>query len=379
MAIAVSYFFFFAIFGLFLPYMTPILLELGFPKHQVGLLHASFSLISVVVPALIGRASDRWLSADRVIRYAAFLLLIALVGQAISARIHLTWFVMFMILFAVGRAPMVPLLDTLAMRRVFADAGAYARIRVMGSIGFVCAATLFSALIREVDVQAFFVGMIGLAAVLVLTTFALPREQKPSTSGAVLKFWSQLDRTWWWWLLAMVLHWMCFGPYHYGFTLLLQEQGIPDSWTGSIWSIGVVAEILVFLASRWFFERWSTRTLLFVALIASLVRWLALGLWPHPWVIIVSQVLHGLGFALFYAAAIQNIHRYCRGHQLASYQTLFATCLAGGGNVIGMGVAGYLHELMPFHQVMLGFVPVQIAAVAVLSRVRLSDVKASFR
>ncbi len=373
MSVAASYFFFFAIFGLFLPYLTPVLVDLGFAKHQIGLLHGSFSLISVLMPALIGRASDKWLSVDRVIRIAALLILISAVGQLITAGKNVELFIVFMLLFAVARAPIVPLIDTLAMQKAAAEPGAYARLRVMGSLGFICSAVLFSALTLQSLVQTYFIGILALAILFFLTTVRLPQEKKPLDHVHTTKFWSTLDRTWWVWLLAMVLHWMCFGPYHYGFSLLLEEQNIDAKWIGPIWSIGVASEIVVFLASRWFFARWQTRTLLFVALLSSLLRWSLLAIWPTPGVIVFSQLLHGTGFALFYAAAVDAIHRYCRGIQHASYQSLFSTCLAGGGNVIGMSLSGFLHETMDFHQMLAYFVPIQILAIAVLTRVRLAD------
>ncbi|MCB1042575.1 MAG: MFS transporter [Acidobacteria bacterium] len=374
--ISASYFFYFAMLGLLLPYLTPVLLDLSFTKSQIGLIHAAFSVISVILPSIMGRVSDRWYSADRIIKSSACVMVIMALGQLLTASEWRLGLVLCMLLFAAGRAPIVPLLDTLAMKSVGADPGAFARLRVMGSLGFAVAAIMFSSVPWESQVAPYFVGSLFCSVATAFFSFGLPVERKAMNSGVNQRFWSKLDRIWWIWLLSMVLHWMCFGPYHYGFTLLLEECGVAGYWTGPIWSIGVGSEICVFLLTRWFFARWRTRTLLMMALFASLIRWTALGLWPVLWVVAVTQVLHGFGFALFYAAAVNAISIYCGGQQQASYQSLFSTCLAGGGNVIGMGMAGYLHEYFAFNQVLLFFVPVQLAAILVLLRVKLVEARA---
>ena len=169
------------------------------------------------------------------------------------------------------------------------------------------------------------------------------------------------------WLLAMMCHWLAFGPFNYGFTLLLEEQGLPPRMAGWFWTMGISAEIAVFFASGWFFRRWGYRTLLFFAMACNLLRWGMIGLYPRPWVIALSQILHGPGFALFYAAAIQGIHIYCKGMDRASYQGLFSTCVGGISAIMGSVAAGWLHDRMPFKDVLLWCLPVQGLAMLLLA------------
>jgi hypothetical protein len=93
-----------------------------------------------------------------------------------------------------------------------------------------------------------------------------------------------------------------------------------------------------------------------------------IGIYPAPWVIGLSQLLHGPGFALFWAAAVQGIHQYCGGVQRASYQGLFSTCIGGLAGMLGTATAGALHEHMPFREVLLWLLPVQAASLLLLWR-----------
>ena len=194
----------------------------------------------------------------------------------------------------------------------------------------------------------------------------LPKEIKTPLPQMEQGFWRSLNRSWWLWLIAMMCHWIAFGPFNYGFTLLLAEQGISESATGWIWSIGIAAEFALFLASGWFFSRWRIQTLLLAAFAANLLRWLMVVVYPTPWTITLSQLLHGPGFALFYAAALQAISRYSGNNHRASFQGLFSTFVGGIASVVGNALAGALHEHMSFRMMLAWFLPIQVLGMVIL-------------
>ena len=364
--IAASYFFCFLIYGIMVPLMSPVLLEMGYTKTSVGLIQAGIYCTGVVVPIVSTRISDLHLSQERFIRLTAITMTMAsLVMWHTSSRPG--WlFIAGLLGMAAMRAPQVPLQDALAMQVASNQPGRFARMRQAGSVGFALAAIVMGYLSEGLGLQIFFPAMTLAILLYTVNSFFLPTEEKEPKSPEKSAFWFNLNRSWWFWLLALFCHWVCFAPYHYGFTILLTEAKVPLSISGWMWTIGVAAEIVFFLFSGRFFDRLGFRGVLILAFCANLIRWTLVGLFPNGWVIAFSQLLHGPGFALYYAAVLQGIYHYCGGRQRASYQGLYATIVAGGATILGMLLCGELYERMPFASVFLAMVPLQILGLVVL-------------
>ena len=363
---ALSYFFFFVTFGILVPYLSPTLLELGFSRREIGHIHAAMYGCNMIFAVWGGRLSDKYLSADRTIRLCA-LTLCGLAGLMwLGSTLGPIYLLLPLVGFAAARAPLIPLQDTLAMQVADRDPRRYSNQRVWGSLSFALAAIGFGYLAASFSMAIFFPALLVACLLFVLAGMSLPKEEKKPKPPGFSGFWSSLNRSWWLWLTAMTLYSVCFGPYNYGFTLLLQEAQVPGYLTGWIWTVGVAVEIIVFLMAGTLFDKFGFRKLMLVAFAANMLRWVLLALSADPWLITVSQLLHGPGFALFYAAAMQAIHHYSRGVRQASYQGLFSTVVGGLGNIIGVDLAGGLHEIMPMQQTVRWFLPIQALALIIL-------------
>jgi len=373
---AASFFLYFMFFGLMIPYLSPALLHLGFDRGDTGLIIAGLYLINTVMPILGGRLSDKYASADRVIR-------VCTIGMTVFAA--LTWwqasatttFLVLLLVMGIFRGPMIPMLDATAMSVVDGDPRRFSRLRMFGSIGFAVAATGMGFLVASHDVGVFFPVVFGICAALMICTWTvLPAERKTvATHEPGRGFWKTLNRSWWIWVAALVCHWLAFAPYHYGYTLFMQEEGLPDRYSGIVWALAVITETGFFFISGWFFARFSFKSVLMIAFASNLVRWLVLTIYPAPWMIVVTQLLHGPGFALFYAAAIQGISFYCGGVDRASYQGVLITAVNGFASIIGSALAGALHDHMPFRELLLWFVPVQILGMVILASSKLHPIR----
>ncbi len=362
---AISYFVYFALLGIFMPYLSPVLLDLGYSKSEAGTLWGIMYFFSTVTPFLGGRISDKWLSARKTMWLCSALLTFAAI--ILLFYNSQAWiFIPGLFLFTIARSPMVSLQDTLAMQAAGDNPKKFGRLRMMGSVGFATSVTLFGYLADWRGWQIFFTTQVALCVLLLMSCRMLPNEETEHKTHQTSGFWRSLNRSWWMWILAMVCHWISFGPFNYGFNLLLEEQGISPRLHGWYWVIGIIMEVVVFMWSSWFFARWQFRTLLFLAFFANLIRWTLLGLYPEPWLIAVTQLLHGFGFALFYAAAMQGISHYCGGVNRASYQGLFSTSVGGFASIIGTTASGWLHEGMSWNNMVLWFVPIQVLGIILL-------------
>lgn len=363
---ALCYFFFFASLGVAVPFLSPALLDAGYSKSEAGLIVAATYIFSVFVPIFGGRITDRFMTPDQMLRYAAWIMVLSASGLWWFSGERSFLFMFFLITYSAARSPMVPLQDALAMQVAKDNAATYGRMRMTGSLGFALASTGFGYVVGMRGISIFFLGLVVVCLCFAVQTLFLPRGERTHEKGSSSHFWRELGSNWWLWLSAMVLHWIAFGPFHYGYTLLLEEQGVSPEASGWYWSMGIGAEVIMFLISGWFFARWRVRHLLMVALVCNLFRWLLVGIYPHPIVLLTTQILHGFGFGLFYAAAMSAIGKFSEGKNRASYQGLFSACVGGLGSIIGSIMAGLLHDHMPMYQVMLWCVPVQLVAMVVL-------------
>lgn len=367
-AIGLNYFCFFLVFGVTVPSLSPALLNLGFSKQQVGLIVAATYSFNALVPIMGGRLTDRYLTLTQTIRLAAFAMALTSLGLYLFAGERALLFLAFLLANAAVRSPINSLQDALAMQTARDQPGGYGRLRMVGSLGFAVGSAGFGYLVELRGIDIFFAAMALTTAVYAGVTLLLPDRGREHHGSEPLHFWRGLDRQWWLWLVAMFLHWTAFGPYHYGFTLLLLEQGVKQQLTGLYWSLGVGAEIAMFFCSAWFFRRWQVRPLLFVALGANALRWALIGLFPSPLVILASQLLHAFGFGMFYAASMSAVAHFSRGVNRASYQGLFSACVGGLGSIVGSMGAGWLHQRMPMYLVFAWMIPVQLAALFMLMR-----------
>ncbi len=370
LGVTLSYFFFYCGVGIIVPYLSPLLVTLGYSRQQIGLIQAASSAFMMVMPALVGRLSDRFWTADGVLRGCTVL--------GFAAALFLWWqaqavawiFTGALLLVALCRAPMISLQDTLAMQVAQGQANAYARLRMIGSIGFMLTATVAGIAFQGALVERYFPALVlVLAGMGVSTTFLPSHHRTTVVQHHASGFWRSLSPHWWLWLGAMVLHWMSFGPYHYGLTLFMQEIHVPEHLTGVLWSFAVLCEVLSFYAARWVFKRWAFQNVLFFALGVTFLRWLLLGLFPTQSMLWITQPLHGPGFALFYAACMQGVQHFSAGHHSASYQGLLSTGVSGFGSAAGIALAGWLHQRMPFAHVWLWMLVPQGLALVLLASV----------
>jgi PPP family 3-phenylpropionic acid transporter len=364
---AVTFFFLYGVGGLTGPFLAPLLTRYGYSHGEVGLLLSSASVCGTLAPLVAGRLGDGRVRPDRLAQActAAALGLALLLGWRAETPDGLLW--PLFLLFSLVRAPLGSLLDGLAMGAAGFSAALYSRVRLTGSVGFIVVSSVVGWARVGTSPARFFACLILLTGLTFAVTPLLPAAPpRPPVPPDAPGFWQSLPPAFGCWLGAMMLHWFAFSPYQYGFTLLLAEARVPESWMGVIWSLGVGAEVAAFFASPWIFARFRYHRVLYWALVLSGVRWLLLGLWPTLPIIVGTQLLHGPGFALYYAAALQTLHAFGQGRFTASYQGLYASCVGGLAGVLGTALGGALHGQMPFHRVLLCMVPVQALALLLL-------------
>jgi PPP family 3-phenylpropionic acid transporter len=134
------------------------------------------------------------------------------------------------------------------------------------------------------------------------------------------------------------------GPYYTFLTLHLEQLGYSRAVIGLLWAVGVIAEVLMFMAMSRILARFSLRQVLVTSFMLAALRWLLLGSFAeHLWVLVLAQVMHAATFGSFHAAAIHFVQRSFGSRQQGQGQALYAA-LSGVGGAMGALYSGYLWQ-----------------------------------
>ena len=135
------------------------------------------------------------------------------------------------------------------------------------------------------------------------------------------------------------------GAFYLFFSIYLAGLGYSQTAIGLLWSLGVVAEIGVFLFMGPIFRRFSTRDILLACFVAATLRFL-LTAWCAEWLfgLIIAQLLHALSFGACHSVAIQSVNRWFPAGCQGRGQALYSSVSFGAGGLVGGVIAGAIWD-----------------------------------
>ncbi|MGL5456871.1 MAG: 3-phenylpropionate MFS transporter [Citrobacter telavivensis] len=343
--LALGYFTYFFSYGIFLPFWSVWLKGLGLTPETIGLLLGA-GLVARFLGSLIiaPRVSD----PSRLIRALRLLALLTLVfALAFWAGTHVAWLMVVMVGFNLFFSPLVPLTDALAntwQKQITMD---YGRVRLWGSVAFVIGSALTGKLVSVFDYRAVLALLtLGVASMLLgmlIRPSVLPQGENRHQESAGWPAWRALVTQSWRFLACVCLLQGAHAAY-YGFSAIYwQGAGYSASAVGYLWSLGVVAEVIIFALSNKLFRRFSARDLLLLSAVCGVIRWGLMG-WTTalPWLIVV-QILHCGTFAVCHLAAMRYIAAR-QGSEVIRLQAVYSAVAMGGSIAIMTVFAGFLYQ-----------------------------------
>jgi PPP family 3-phenylpropionic acid transporter len=327
--------------GLFMAYFPLWLAWRGFDALEIAWVLALPQIMRTFAPAGWGLLADRTgaLRGLVVLSCAGFALGFAALPFAQSfAAVSIVIGISSLI-----SAGALPLVEAITLRALSGQPGRYGPIRLWGSVGFIAAVLAGGAWLDAAPVAALPWGMLGFALATLVAAFSLPGGGARVQSEPVP--W-RLDGA----ALRLLACGFCMAAAHgtlYAFfTLHLERSGYRVSTIGLLWTLGVVAEIVVFVCLPQLFRRFALSTILAASFGCAVVRFLLLGwLADALWLVVIAQLLHAGTFGAFHAAAVSAAHRVLPQAALARGQTLFSSVTYGAGGAVGALAAGGLWQL----------------------------------
>jgi PPP family 3-phenylpropionic acid transporter len=330
------------IIGTSLPFLPVWLDWTGLGAREIAIVTAAPLFVRVAATPIIAYAADRAGDHRR--------FLIALAWACVAALLVLSqargfWPILAcMLLYSIAWTTIIPLTETVAMGGVRTAGLDYGRMRLWGSVSFI-AASVFGGWVVERLGAPSVIWLIVIGGTLTLAAAhglappiglgrlkavtSAPRIDPASALGLLR------SRMFLVFLLAggtvqsahAVLY--TFGTLHW------QAQGLSPGWSGGLWAISILAEVLLFAFSGAVVARVGAVRLIGAGAAAAVVRWLAMGLDPPLALLVPLQLLHALTFGAAHLGAVHFMARAVPEGQAGTAQALYATVTGG----LGMGGA----------------------------------------
>lgn len=345
------YFFYFASLGVLVPFWSLYLNHLQFSSLEIGQLISTLALSKIVAPYIWGWVADKTGFHVRIVQVTSFLSLLCFIPLLWASDY---WVMLLcMLLFSFFWNASLPQFEVVTLAQLGKEKYRYSQIRLWGSLGFIATVSLLGALFEVVSIALVPWILITVFMLIWLSSLPVKEQHLPSqTAGHILSV-IRVPQ-----VLALLA--VCFfmqashGPYYTFYSLYMESLEYSRFSIGLFWSLGVLAEVVLFIFMRHLLKIRLASFWLSVALALTVLRWILMAWFSDMiWMVIITQCLHAASFGMFHAAAIHLIHDFFPQHR-GRGQALYASFSFGAGGAIGSLYAGSLwDQVSPTHTFMI--------------------------
>jgi PPP family 3-phenylpropionic acid transporter len=342
------YFFYYSIVGTFMPFWNLYLEDQGFNYQEIGLLSSIAIITRFFAPFIWGWIADK--SGKR--------MLLVRIATWMECFI---WFMIFLVPNTFQSVALLMLIFSFFQNAILAQfegvtlfwlgdkrTQLYGKVRKWGSVGFIVGVFGIGALLEIVAISMLPLMLLCIAFLAFLWSFSIkepssaPQSQQqlepllPILKRPVVAAFFAIE------FVLLFSH----APFYSFYSNYLHQVGYSTTEIGLLWSIGVVAEIIMFAFAHIFLTRFSWRSLVSLCLVLTGVRWVVVGLLPGLFMAqFLAQSIHAFSFGLFHMIAMRIIFQNFSAGQQGRGQAMYST-MWGLGVALGSILAGrYWHVI----------------------------------
>jgi len=332
--------FYFASLGAMLPYWSAYLFSLGFDAQSIGELVAILMVTKIISPNIWGWIADHTGKRMAIVRLGSLFAIITFTGILIVSSYW--WIALVMLVYSFFWNATLPQFEATTFSHLGKKVNQYSSIRLWGSVGFVIAVWVLGLSIEQWGVAIVPYSLIVLFISIWLMSLFVPESaaghllldheplkeilKQPAVVGLLLScFFMQASH----------------GAYYVFYTPYMIEHGYTMASIGSLWALGVMAEVVVFIFMNRLLHKFSLRQLILFSLSIAVLRWTLLSVYVEQlYIVIFIQLLHAATFGIYHAAAIHLIHIYFPGRHQGKGQALYSSISFGAGGALGSYISG---------------------------------------
>jgi PPP family 3-phenylpropionic acid transporter len=340
-----TYFFYFGLLGIFMPYVGLFLDDRGFTSSQIGTLLAVTALFRIIGPNLWANKADSSGRVAEVLRLGCLLAFIVFMAVFVVYDywlLTLTFCLMMMFWTAV-----LPQLEVITIKVTHASKGGYGKLRLWGSIGFIVCSLVAGSLIDLYGPSVIaIISSVSLLLLYISSLLIVSPQQKDETKHKASGDWKQaFSLIFIIFIISNTLLQVSFGAYYNFFALYMNDLGYSGLQTGIFIAVGVFAEVFIFIFALRLVKQFDVISLLALSIILTGVRWIGLAYFADEAVVIVMcQILHALSFGLSHVASVYFLSQHFSERFQSRAQAIYVSVSFGVGSAVGSFIAGYLWQ-----------------------------------
>lgn len=308
----------FGIIGVHLPFFPVWLKAIGVDVSWIGFITAAPALSRfTVLPFVTATAERRQILRGTMIALA----FVTAVGFAVLGvlRDPLTILIVYIVVACLW-TPLSPLTDGYALKGVSRHGLDYARMRLWGSASFVVFAMIAGLVFKVIDPQNLIWIIVAVALLSAVVGLGIvPLDAPAAGSAAQGRAIGLLKQPLFLAIIgASALIQGSHAAYYVFSSITWQNAGFGGFTVAALWSLGVVAEIVVFAISPRL--TLSPTAMVMIGAISAVFRWAITAQEPRIEVLTAVQVMHGLTFGITQVGTVALMVRCVPHHMLASAQ-----------------------------------------------------------
>jgi len=337
------YFLFFAAAASLAPFLALYYEQSGLTGRQIGLLTAIPPLVTMIAASLWSGLADTTQQHHR-------LLALAIIGAmffalAISFVVSFWLLALLVVMFAFFTAPIIPLIDNSTMEYLGERKNQYGKLRLWGAVGWGVSAPFVGLMVEQFGLGWPFYGYVVFMFLGLLIVFRLPI----SHASIGQAFWHGFgalmgNRRWLFFLVIIFIAGVGSSMIHNYLFLYMNQLGASTIVMGLALTVATVSELVVYAFSDKMLERWGTRKMLAISIVAMIIRMLAYSVVMLPWMVLIIQLLHGFTFAALWVAGVAYANKIAPPGMGATAQGVFSSVSMGLAAAAGAFIGGWLYE-----------------------------------
>lgn len=335
-----AYFLYFVTLGLYLPYFPAYLRERGLSTVHIGWLLAIGPLARGVLPPVFGFLADRFKGPH-------FWGVVTAWGMAagmlcVQAGDGLTLLLLGVVIYYVGNAATIPLLDATALAYLSRTTGRFGALRLWGSLGFIVTSfglgVLFPALPMALISASLLASHLLFAGYVTAAPVEEAAPQRPAAGElrALLASAPLLAL-----MLGLFLNRVASASFVGFYTIYVQDLGLPGDVVAWTWGIAVTVEVGIMLVVDRLIDRYGAGKVLTAGFLLEALRFGAYAFVTSRAGLLALAPGHGIAFTLGYVATVRLALQIVPDRLRATGQGL-AAAATGFGQTAGLVLAGYL-------------------------------------
>lgn len=235
--------------------------------------------------------------------------------------------------------PTIPLTDAYALRGVARYGIDYGPVRLWGSAAFAAGSLACGYLVDSIAARELIWVIVAWAVVAALASLLLqpPDDVRRKTTEAPASKALLRDAGFWAIIVSAALIQGSHVAYYTFSAINWQAQGLGGLTIAGLWTLGVIAEIVVFALSPRFSLHPSS--LMAIGGASAVVRWIITANEPPLALLAIVQLGHGLTFGMTILGIMNLLVQRVPSHQIARGQGYYAACigLLGAATSIASG------------------------------------------